>query len=94
MTSFHIDVPSDDLKPCPFCGSTSTLCTVHQTEEKHFDAEITCLECNASIPGQCVMDLNEDDHFDDCYDAMIAACQRAVQAWNRRPGPRETDAPF
>lgn len=72
--------PTDDVKPCPFCGSRDL-----ELQNTHTPSyRIECQSCPATISGEYGPDLvggrygSERQHR--------ASAESAVAAWNRRDG--------
>lgn len=63
---------SDDLKPCPFCGSDNTHVFPAQRGGYRFYPFIRCMECYLDLPG-----ANDDYSLEG---------KTAIVAWNTRVG--------
>jgi len=62
---------SEELKPCPFCGSEAYIWNIRDWGEPPlFIIEVGCEKC--------------DVHFRKCRETLEEAKSRAIEAWNRR----------
>lgn len=78
---------SEELKPCPFCGSEAVIKAVN----KSYGFTIWCQckdgNCTARTAGYCTDTNNEDNSLEN-----IENCKnKAVKAWNRRANDGKTD---
>lgn len=73
---------SDELKPCPFCGSQETSIEVEIAELGRI-ARVQCEICGATQSGIGVMVGPDDD---------VTLAESAIAAWNRRAAPLPDNA--
>ena len=67
--------PNEELKPCPFCGSTDIKFTALSIISEYY---VGCNNCGAYIDLDIPWDdMNEKQHDEKCWEALI-------KAWNRR----------
>lgn len=72
------------LKPCPFCGGKARLEQSHRAfinSKSTKVAFVYCTECNARSGRVNLADYGCTSHSDE-------ACQKVVEAWNRREEPK------
>jgi Lar family restriction alleviation protein len=68
---------SDELKPCPFCGSTNLSIETNSVQPDDFhDGHVVCDDCDAS--GRHAMTL------EGWLSSKAEAKEEAIEAWNRR----------
>jgi hypothetical protein len=83
---------SEKLKPCPFCGGSSSFSSTGGSDERtgyNFTFSIRCDVCPASV----VVGSNSDENGWR-NETDLSVRERAFEAWNRRHQEQETSSEF
>ena len=78
--------PMNELKPCPFCGSTDIYETYSEEYLGTKNPEIFCNTCKS------IFSVEDDSPYMNCDEDFKYRKEKTREAWNRR-AERRTDEP-